>query len=241
MKRELAILDDPIFIPALVDHVLGEELFFEVASSIELGPWDPSQGGYHRLGCLTPREEALYSLSRIWEELGQFWMSKTVTRAAQWLTQPEALDTLFEVVDEADYYQLADRVRLAQRLVASALTEHLAIEGLATSSPKIFLDYKSLCRYLKTESAVSEYLDLTYRLQETSVESETAMALSWCITQLRTFWAAPPVARTLQWLTHSENILGALLASDYYLEADTPERVSMVCHLVCTVVERTEY
>ena len=240
MQPEPAIPDDAIFIPNLVEMVLGEDMFFEIAGSIELGPWDSAQGGYW-LGCLTPREEAAWSLAYIVQHLAQFWTSQTVNRAAQWLVQPEAMDTLLEAVDEADYYQLPDRVRLAQRLAASALTEHLATEGLAISSPRIHLDYRALCRYLKTEAAVSDYLDLTYRLQEMSVESESVLALSWCITQLRSFWAAPPVARTLQWLTHSENILGALIASDYYLDADTPAQVSLVCHLVATVVERTEY
>ena len=241
MQPEPAIPDDAAFIPTLVEMVLGEDMFFEVAGSIELGPYDSARGGYRRLGCLTPREEAMWSLARIVEHLGQYWSSRTVARATRWLTQPEALETLFEAVDEATYYQLADRVRLAQRQVGSALTQHLTIEGLAISSPRIHLDFRALTRYLKSDEAVSDFLDLTYRLQDVSVESESALALSWCITQLQTFWAVPPVARTLQWLTHSENILGALIASDYYLDADTPERVSMVCHLVATVVERTEY
>ena len=240
MQPEPAIPDDANLIPTLVEKVLGEDMFFEIVGCIEIGPWDSSQGGYW-LGCLTPREEAAWSLARIVIELDQYWSSPTVTRATQWLTQPEAMATLLEAVDEADYYQLPDRVRLACRLAASALTEHLATEGLVGNSPRVHLDFRSLCRFLKTDSAVSDYLDLTYRLPEISVESETAMALSWCIAQLRSFWMAPAVARTLQWLTHSENILGALLASDYYLDADTPERVSMVCHLVATVVERTEY
>ncbi len=237
---EQPLLNDMTFIPNLIDEVLGEDLFFEVAQSIELGPWNGTQGGYNRLGCLTPREEAFWSLARIIEELRQYWMSPTANRAAQWLTQPEALDSLLEVVDEADYLQLAGRVRLAQRLAASALTEHMAIEGLAIS-PRIHLDCRALCRYLRSDAAVSDYLDLTYSLQEVSVETESAQALAFCVTHLRPLWASLPVARTLQWLTHSENILGALIASDYYLDADTPERVSLVCHVVATVVERIEY
>ncbi len=240
MLPEEPIPDDGTFIPALVEVILGEDFFFEVASSLEIGPWDSSQGGYW-LACLTPREEAAWSVARIIVHLEQFWTSLTVTRAAQWLALPESLATLFEAVDEASHYQRAEIVRMAQRHSASALFAHLASEGVANTNARIFLDYKGLCRYLRSDLAVSDYLDLTYELEETSIETESAQALSFCVTLLRTFWAAPPIARTLQWLTHSENILGALRTSSYYLDADTPQRVSLVCHLVATVVERVEY
>lgn len=239
---EQPLLNDMTFIPNLINEVLGEDLFFEVAKSIELGPWDGTQGGYNRLGCLTPREEALWSLARIVEELRQYWMSPTANRAVQWLTQPEAMDSLLEVVDEASYFQLVDRVRLAQRLAASALTEHLAIGGLSTCSPKIHLDYRALCRFLKSEAAVCEFLDLTYTLQgEMTVETEIAQALVWCCERLRAFWSVPPVARCLQWLTHSQNVLSVLSESEYCADVDSPERVSFVFHLVATAVERTDF
>jgi hypothetical protein len=125
--------------------------------------------------------------------------------------------------------------------VASALTEYLEVEGLTNSRPKIFLDYQALCRYLKSDDAVSEYLDLTYGLQEGSVEAEIAMLLNWCVAQLRTYWMAPAVARCLQWLSHNQNILGTLSESEFCFGADSPERISFVFCLVAAVIERTEY
>ena len=41
---EQPLLNDMTFIPNLIDEVLGEDLFFEVAQSIELGPWNGTQG-----------------------------------------------------------------------------------------------------------------------------------------------------------------------------------------------------
>ena len=242
MSPEQPNLDDETFIPALVEMIIGEDMFFEIAKSIELGPYDSTQGGYNRLGCLSPREEAYWSLSRILEELRPYWMSSTVIRAANWLTQPTALDALFEVVDEADFYLLSDRVRLVQKMTASALTESLTADGTSSTSLRVFLSYKALCQYLRSDAAINEFLDLTYGLQdEITVEAEIARALSWCCDQLRAFWSAPPVARSLQWLTHDQNVLGALSASEFCTDLDTPERVSFVFCLVATVVERTEY
>ena len=242
MIPDQPIHNDETFIPGLVEDILGEPMFFELAECLELGPWDSSQGGYHRLGCLSAREEAYWCLCRLLEHLRAYWMSPTVTRATNWLTQPGTLDALYEVVDEADYYLLSHRVRLVQKLTGSALTECLTKDGTGPSSPKVILSYKSLCQYLRSDAAISEFLDLTYGLQhEMTVETEIARALSLCCDQLREFWIAPPVARCLQWLTHDQNVLGALSASEYCTDLDTLERVSFVFCLVATVVERTEY
>lgn len=236
-------LDDATFIPSLVQEVLGEPMFFELAACLELGPWDSSQGQYHRFGCLTAREEAYWALARLLEELRPFWMSSTVVQTANWLTQPAALDALFEVVDEsADYYLLSDRVRLAQRLAASALTECLTSEGTKSTGPKIFLSYKALCQYLRSDAAISDFMDLAYGLQGTiTIEKEIDLALTWCCEQLRAFWSAPPVARSLHWLTHDQNILVALAQSEHCGAVESPERISFVFCLVATCVERTEY
>ena len=240
---EQPLLNDMTFIPNLIDEVLGEDLFFEVAQSIELGPFDCTQGQYHRLGCLTPREEAYWSLSRILEELRPYWMSSTVVRAAHCLTQHSALESLFDAVDESSHYAtISDRIRLSQRLVASTLSEVLAEVGTVASCPKVFLDYRAFCRYMRSDAAISEFLDLTFGFEgEMTDEREILLALTWCCEGLRKFWSVPSVARSLQWLTHNQNVLGALSESEYCAGVDSPERVSFVFSLVATVVERTEY
>ena len=239
---EKPIPSDESFIPALVQMVLGEDIFFEVANSIELGPFDSTQGGYHRLGCLTAREEGFWALARIREELRQYWTSPTVVRTSSWLSQADALASLYEAIDEADYYGISDRIRLTQRLVASALTEFLADEESSASCPKVFLDHRAFCLYLRSDAAIAEFLDLTYGLKgEMTIEREITLALTWCCEQLRAFWNVPVVARSLQWLTHSNNILSVLGKSEHCVNVESPQRISFILCLVATCVERTEF
>ena len=224
--------------------ILSQETFWEIIDLCfgRMGPLAEVQyaSPSYQVGHFTPDEEIRLTVMRLLEEIRQAWDSPSAMQTMLWLEKPSTIALLIDSQDRSEGATISERVVLVQRFVAQALercsSEEAASRSVGTASRTCF----DVCCFLRSDEAVSRALDAIYAVSPgpISIREEVALTLIWILEELSAAWNCRPVAATVQWIRGNTNLVSAIVESDYCIQADTPERVHLVCALCSEVLER---